>query len=91
MDQVTTSTNLNSCLALENGVGFYIGGAAVDTWLTNCIASGNGRGIEEGVGTTGTIIVDCRSQHAATAVNPAYNLNTNADVLEAGTVQVIIS
>ena len=38
-----------------------------------------------------TYIVDTRSQHAATAVNHAYNLNAVNDTLAAGTVVIVTS
>jgi hypothetical protein len=56
------------------------------------IASHNAiNGINSPTGTIGVSIVDSRSQHAATAVNPAYNLNVGNDIIGAGTTVVITS
>lgn len=80
-----TNIVLDSCLSANNLTGYSIDAANVTTILTNCMASNNtGNGINNSSATT--FIVDCRTQHAATSLNPAYNLNVAADVLGAATV-----
>jgi len=77
------------CLATNNGVdGFTIDATSTGTLISNSVASKNaGSGINNL--SASTFMVDNRSQQAATAVNVAYNLNTNPDVISGGTVIII--
>lgn len=79
----------NESLALSNGTdGFKIDSNSANARVTNCIASGNvGSGINNL--SASTVIADGRSQHAATANNPAYNLNGAANVLSGATMLIV--
>lgn len=78
------------CVANNNGSnGFLIESLSSLTRINRSVAANNASsGINNASATT--YIVDTRSQHSATTVNGAYNLNGVADVI-GGATQVIIS
>lgn len=93
----TTGADVNcvfdNCLATNNAAhGFVFDSPARNGRISNCTASGNGGcGIADHPASVGTFIVDSRSQHAATSINPAYNLNSSIDILFAGADTVIVN
>jgi|GEM_PF-6355849 len=87
----SNNCNFDHCLSTDNTfTGFDISGSN-NTVLSYCIASGNDIGIYDPVGSSNNFIINCQSEHAATAVNPAYNLNTNPDDLSGADTVIIIS
>jgi hypothetical protein len=85
-----TNPTIDRSLASNNiSGGFAIDNTASHTVCNRCIAAGNtNRGINNV--TASSVFIDCRTQHAATTINPAYNLNGVGDLLS-GATEIIIS